>query len=340
MKQIIKNGVKITIFLILTVVLIWELNRLFFYHDQSIWSTDSRVSSYKKLPYNSLDVLFVGSSHLMSGINPVQLWQETGIQSYNYCSRAQTVPFSYAYLKEALNTQSPKCVVLDVFGVVLKKDYNGLANTEFHFFANIDNISLRSKLDLLEVHENLRDRFSLIFPLFRNHNNYKMWENTEPSTDKIFMGYCFADTSESHNAPIYTSEISELEEMDDIYMRKIIELCQEMEIDLYMINTPSVLTDKEHRILNGVAHLCNQYGIDYYDMSSDVSEWEFDFQSDMMDATHVNTNGAVKVTKRIGRIMSEKYDFSDSHTHDYSNVWKNENDRMMISREAEVVPNS
>ena len=332
MKQGMKNGIKLIVFLILAAVVILELNQVFLYRDKTVWSTDSRVKSYQELPENSIDVLFVGSSNLMSGVNPVQLWNETGIQSYNYCSRAQTFPFAYEYLKDALQPQSPQCVVLDAYSVFSDKWCYGLANSEFHFGINMDNLSLSSKMELLNTYVEKEDRLPYIFPLIKNHNYYKSWENTEDVTDQIFMGYCFADGVEYFEAPVYTDMVTMMEEADDIYLRKIIELCQESGIDLYVIKTPVVYPDEQHSLLNGVKMVCEEYGVEFYDMTSDAAEWGFDYHTDMINFFHNNTTGAAKVTTRIGEILNEKYDFSNSSTHQYSNVWSEEYDRMIAFR--------
>jgi hypothetical protein len=85
-------------------------------------------------------------------------------------------------------------------------------------------------------------------------------------------------------------------------------------------------------VLNGVKNVCEEYGVDFYDMSMDAVTWGFDFQSDMLNFFHNNTTGAAKVTSRIGEILTEKYDFSESDTHQYSNVWEAEDERMIIFR--------
>lgn len=335
MKQGIKNGIKLTAFLSIALLLILELNRIFFYYDKSVWSTDSRVESYKELPENSLDVLFIGSSNLMSGLNPVQLWEETKIQSYNLCSRAQTFPFAYEYLKDALKTQAPKCVVVDAYSVFSDKSYNSLANSEFHFGINMDNLSFESKADLITKYIEKKDQLSYFFPLLKNHNYYKNWERAEDVTDQIFMGYCFADSHEYFEKPNYSDAVKPMSDIDAEYLNKIIQLCQERGIDLYVIKTPVVYSDEEHSVLNSVKQLCEESGMEYYDMSLDSDDWGFDFNEDMLNFFHNNTSGAAKVTTRLGRILSERYDFSDSATHEYSYVWDEEYYRMLEFRETE-----
>lgn len=47
-------------------------------------------------------------------INPVEIWKEYGIPSYNFANGAQRIQISEYYLKEALQRQKPKVAVLEV----------------------------------------------------------------------------------------------------------------------------------------------------------------------------------------------------------------------------------
>lgn len=328
MKTGLKNFIKLATFLLIVLGILVYLNEVFLYKDKGIWSTDYRVKQYQELPEDSVEVLFLGSSNLMGGINPVQLWNETGIQAYDYCSRAQTFPFTYAYLQDALRTQKPKCVVIDAYSIFSDKDINNLINTDFHFSLNMDSLSVSAKSELITNYIYKKEWLSYYFPLFKNHNYFKTWENPEDETDEIFMGYCFAGGIEYYDTPQYTDNVAAMDEVDGIYLQKIIELCQEEEIDLFVIKTPVAYDDEEHQKLNAAKQMCEAYGVDFYDMSLDTSEWGFDFGSDMRDYFHVNASGAEKVTTRIGEILSGKYDFSNSETRQYAGVWAAEYERM------------
>lgn len=328
MKTGLKNFIKLTTFLLIVLGILVYLNEVFLYKDKSIWSTDYRVKQYQALPENSVEVLFLGSSNLMGGINPVQLWNETGIQAYDYCSRAQTFPFTYAYLQDALRTQKPECVVIDAYSIFSDKDINNLINTDFHFGLNMDSLSISAKSELITNYIYKKEWLSYYFPLFKNHNYFKTWENPEDETDEIFMGYCFAGGIEYYETPQYTDNVAAMDEVDGIYLQKIIELCQAEEIDLFVIKTPVAYDDEEHQKLNAAKQMCEAYGVDFYDMSLDTAEWNFDFSSDMRDYFHVNASGAEKVTTRIGEILSKKYDFSNSDTRQHAGVWAAEYERM------------
>ena len=328
MKAEIKNFVKFFTFFLVVAGMLFYLNKVFFYYDKSVWSTDHRVEKYQELPENSVDVLFIGSSNLMSSVNPVQLWKETGIQSYAYCSRAQTFGFAYAYLQDALKTQNPECVVMDAYSVFSEKIINDLSNTDFHFGINMDNLSAGAKTELLMNHVSKQEWLAYYFPLFKNHNYFKQWENPIDETEAIFMGYCFADSKEWFEKPEYSDICGTLEEVDNLYLQKIIDLCESEGIDLFVIKTPVVYSDEEHQRLNTLKQRCEANDVPFYDMSMDTEEWGFDFAEDMLNYFHNNTSGAVKVTSRLGEIINENYDFSNSETKQYSDVWAAEYERM------------
>lgn len=328
MKTGMKNFIKFFTFFLIVAGIMLYLNEVFFYRDKSVWSTDHRVKKYQELPEDSLDVLFLGSSNLMSSVNPVQLWKETGIQSYAYCSRAQTFAFTYAYLQDALKTQSPECVVIDAYSVFSEKVVNGLSNTDFHFGINMDNLSAQAKTELLMKHVSKSEWLAYYFPLLKNHNYFKNWENPTDETEAIFMGYCFADSKEMFEKPEYSDLYGALEDVDGMYLQKIIELCEAEGIDLFVIKTPVVYSDEEHQVLNALKQMCEAYDVIFYDMSMDTDEWGFDFGEDMLNYFHNNTSGAEKVTARLGEILTEVCDFSNSETHKYADVWAAEYERM------------
>ena len=61
------------------------------------------------------DVIFVGDCELYENISPQVLWDEYGMAAYLMTGAEQPLWNSYYNLKEALKTQKPKLVVLDMF---------------------------------------------------------------------------------------------------------------------------------------------------------------------------------------------------------------------------------
>ena len=59
------------------------------------------------------DVLFMGTSHVMNGVYPMELWNEYGIVSYNFGGHANQMATTYWVMENALDYTTPEVVVID-----------------------------------------------------------------------------------------------------------------------------------------------------------------------------------------------------------------------------------
>ena len=75
---------------------------------------DDVVAEFNSLPQNSVEVLFLGASHVGYGILPMDLYRERGIVTYNGGTSGQGLDSSLMFMLEAFKKQNPKLVVLDV----------------------------------------------------------------------------------------------------------------------------------------------------------------------------------------------------------------------------------
>lgn len=66
---------------------------------------------------NKVDVVFVGSSHVFTGINPVQMYRDKGIAAYDIAIGSQAPWQSYYYIKEICKKQNPQIIVFDTYMV-------------------------------------------------------------------------------------------------------------------------------------------------------------------------------------------------------------------------------
>ena len=66
-------------------------------------------------PRNSIDVVFMGSSHIHCDVNTALLWEKYGIAAYDYSAAEQPLWTTYYYLKEICKYQKPQLVVLDLY---------------------------------------------------------------------------------------------------------------------------------------------------------------------------------------------------------------------------------
>lgn len=124
---------------------------------------------------NTIDVLIYGTSHSGRGILPMEIYEKYRIKSYNMSTSAQPIEVTYFSLKEALKTQTPKVVILDVSSLF----YNSQAYAEYQWkyvmdeMRNGDN-KIHFISEYLNKRINMKDtRMSLLFPLIEYHTRWK-----------------------------------------------------------------------------------------------------------------------------------------------------------------------
>lgn len=96
------NAVKIVLFFIIIFVLVGVAAKITERKDSR-----KKYQDFMELA-DQIDVLFLGSSHVLNGINPVQLYSEYGITSYNMGKPGGMVTESYWTLMNALDYCTPK----------------------------------------------------------------------------------------------------------------------------------------------------------------------------------------------------------------------------------------
>ena len=79
---------------------IWSFGKVtYILRDKSLESTQDNFAA---IPRDSLDVVFIGSSHTFCSTMPKLLEEEYGIKSFDLATSAQTIPMSYYACMEAI----------------------------------------------------------------------------------------------------------------------------------------------------------------------------------------------------------------------------------------------
>lgn len=127
---------------------------------------NSRLKEYKEWQYSdSLDVLFLGSSHAYRGFD-TRLFNQYGIRSFNLGSSSQSPLQTYVLLQRYLDKVRPKLIVYEVFPTTFDSD------------------GVESSLDLVSNDKN--DIYSYLMG-FRI-NNMKTWNTLFYASYRDFFG--------------------------------------------------------------------------------------------------------------------------------------------------------
>ena len=130
---------------------------------------------------DSIDVLFVGSSLTYCNVIPALFWEKTGLTAYNVTGPALTVPGEYYFLREALKTQSPSVVFIEITAALYQR-YTGHTDTMLGYIPWGENRILAA------LNEAEPDKVGgLLFPMLTYHSR---WSELKEDDWKVFLqGY-------------------------------------------------------------------------------------------------------------------------------------------------------
>lgn len=276
---------------------------------------------------NDIDVLFLGSSNCFCTIDPLVLYEEYGIASYDFASSSQSMDISLLYLKEALKRQKPKVVALEVnyipgqntSGVGEDSMLWGLTNMPL----TVDKLKCIYQL-LGKVDE---EYMSYVFPLLRYHERWKeisKQDYTYPSQDKTNWSKGYLRTDEVSDSPVDLSEYTQegtswLDEREVECLGEMARICKQEGIELILFKSPRVGWYQYFTI--EIEALAKGYGITFLDYNALVEEVGLDMVKDFRDIAHLNNQGSAKVSSHMGAYLKEHFSLPDRRADEKENSW-------------------
>jgi hypothetical protein len=279
-------------------------------------------SDFKTDPFfaenTDVDVLFLGTSHVINGIFPMQLWKDFGITSYNQGGHGITIATSYWILRNAAEYHKPKVAVLDVS--LAESEY--LAPSAEWAHDSFDAFPL-TKTKALAVQDLYPDdgetQQELLYPFVLYHNRWS--ELSGKSIKEAFTGIemttekgaesriAVSAPGEGRDTLIPESKVREVNTPGMEYIRKFVSYCRENDIEPVLINVPYPATADEQEAANAITALAEELSVPYLNLQYASL---VDFDTDLYDAdAHLNPSGARKVTDYLGRWLSENTDLTD-----------------------------
>uniref|UniRef100_UPI0040575539 hypothetical protein n=1 Tax=Acetatifactor sp. TaxID=1872090 RepID=UPI0040575539 len=267
---------------------------------------------FAQLPEDSVDLVFVGSSHQFCSINPDLLFYEYGVESFMLATSAQTVPMSYYAAMEAIELQHPDTIVFEVS--YCANDFRTVTDEMSHcFFDGMPDCEARQLAieDLIEEEQQIY----YYLPLGLYHTRWKELTEADFGFDQFSdRGGVFYDRVEVNTQiPLLSEEETAAmpEEMEK-YMDKLVALCEENDVKLILYTAPfNTLYEADYeteslynrqRIFNDIGEYAKEKEIEYHNLFYEIEEIGLDAASDWMDRQHLNCYGQEKFT----RYMMEK----------------------------------
>lgn len=272
---------------------------------------------YRELEKDTVDAIYLGTSHTYSAMDPMYIYEHSGITSFVLAGPGMRFDLTYLVLKDALRTQSPKAVFLDMSSVQFGEQQS---ETRCHkILDQLPNTKEKIAYALDTDSEELKT-LDVLFPLFRYH---KRWEQIGMEDFQYTAGHLETPVWRGHYINYRVTKTKyhfyetgtedskcHIEGRNLKYLQKIDELCKEQGIQLVMYKIPSPSWYKEQS--DGSAGLAQEFGVPFIDLFYCKDEIGMDLETDFRDKkNHLNQSGAEKVSDYIMRYMQENFDLED-----------------------------
>ncbi|MBR5635584.1 MAG: hypothetical protein IKW81_01470 [Pseudobutyrivibrio sp.] len=310
-------------FILIVGLLVHGINKVLVpkFYVSNMWPTTSGLKGFYQMDENSIDVIYIGSSHSATTFIPQVVYDTNGITSYNLSCEQQNMLTSYYWLKEAYRYQSPKVVVLDTFMLFELSPSEPLNSPEGMTRKAIDSMRW-SKVKWEAIHD-IADKDpkqsvnSYIFTNIRFHDRWKNLTEQDfiyPSLDKKFELKGYVPLNDRAGSPDYTpmagydsTDMVEVLPLMRDYLDKIVDLCNEHDTQLILVKNPTVSWSVSRH--NTIAAYALEKGIPFidYNDASYFTEAGFVYTDDMNDYGHPNIWGAEKLSAHMAGLLQGQY---------------------------------
>jgi hypothetical protein len=262
---------------------------------------------------NTLDVIFIGSSHVEWGIDPNTIWEKYGIPAINYTVLGLDLKHSYFLLKEMLKYHQPKVMVIDVWRICDENDANALTNRIANMFPfswnKIEMINSNPNLD------SLHKKMDYYFPLHLYHTRKLDSTDFNFHYHNIERGH-FVNFDKKNQEHVFNdcNTIASLTKTEVSYFERIIAYAKQEKIKLIFVSIPHLSSKIDLlKKINAIELLSNKNGIPFINFNKEKSFkaagliYSTDVANDSDINGHLNHLGAQKIASFLGEYLQKNY---------------------------------
>lgn len=286
----------------------------------------SRYENFYDMPDYTLDYLVLGASNSYHSLEPMQVYAYSGITGFDLGGPGQSMCCSYYWLKEALKTQSPKLVFVDVGSFVREKPIK----------ENVLKSILPLKPSLLKL-QAIKDScsyddelfYTALFPLYQFHSRWEEFskkdivrKDGEPYLSRgatiRFVSMNEIDAEEVNLREEKHVEVSEdgsaaaildelpVNENSAYWFGEMKKLCDENGIELVPFKFPT--KNWNSRWSAEVQKYLDETGLQLVDYTSNDFAVGINWKKDSFDnGKHCNYYGMVKTSRCFADYLSENW---------------------------------
>lgn len=251
-------------------------------------------------PEHTVDVVVLGDSESYTFMSPMHIWENTGIASYIAGQSGQRTTEAYYALRRIMKKQSPKLVIIET------------------------NMMFTSTGMLSDIKNAASETANYYFPVLKYHSLWKYIVEGSAKFPIHYNGFEARTAVAPYTGGAYMVETEEQEKIsmtNQLYMRKIKELCEKNGTKLLWITAPS---PKNHTMSkhNAMEAYAKELQVPYVDLNMKTEELGIDWATDTLDmGDHLNLSGALKTSAYMEQYLLDNYDLPDHRGETQYEVW-------------------
>lgn len=269
---------------------------------------------FRNMPKDTVDVLALGSSHMQYAFNPAIFYANSGYYSYVLGSSCQPMAMSYSLLQEALKTQHPSVVLLDVFTLL---EQSSVCYADGMYYLAMQETTGNTWYEAADQVPNPEVALNYKYDLLMNHSNWKTMDfsnlnaiidSAKPSRDYDWaLGYVRQEPEDLRYVPLITYQQTEKIELTDLekqQLDQIINLCDQENIKLIFLKTPYIIDQEDTNKLDAIWDYLDSKGqahLDFIQMAADL-HWFIGMDG---DTWHNNSWGADIITSYLAQYVKD-----------------------------------
>jgi hypothetical protein len=306
-------------------------------------STENQVNTYNKcrweefyaLPKDSLDIVFLGSSHSYCTFDPDIFDKALGTSSYQLGMPLQHMDSTYYTMREVLNYQRPQLAVVEVYWDMMDDEFE--LTQAGYLFQVMQNKELEQ--DYIKEVFPLSEKIKYNSSALRYQADYFAYRTAEmkksveakynvamPKTQKQVgteqyrsKGYTMCDYNMLPDEFDKTNQFKGLDgnnwEINDTqvkYLKKLTELCRENNVDVIFVTAPVANVSMDYiqnygKIHDTVQNIADGLGVKYLDFNYVNGEYGLLTNDNFRDDAHLNHSGVEIVDSYFVNWLNENY---------------------------------
>ena len=274
---------------------------------------------------NSIDVMFLGSSHARFAFNTNYFDQELKLNTFNLSSSDQTPVVGYYALKQAIEKQKPKLLVYEAYWSKFCSTDNTTAATFVYDYLKSPTIKAEILLtlngeknykefvldSLIKTYKYRNKLFtSLDFIMRGGLNDEPAFKDYNVFSDFIYKGkgYLYSDKLVTkkiiENSTFTRTKDYKFDKKQIEYFDKTMELCKENGIKVIVVTAPlpadTIEYVKDYDIYsNKINSMAKKYDLEYIDYNLINKDGKVFDNMCFQDSNHVNANGAIRLAENM-----------------------------------------